>query len=154
MLKCRVLSVQRTLTCDDDKSLPILGTTSHDVVKFSLRKESTQAAAFTFQIQVTTNFGEQYLPMDTAFSLTTTCIGATLENWKTCKAGVKRTTLTEARPWRGTGTTLRSRVRGEGGMGATLPWDRRKNCNCMTDWRLLLKCRYEKKKDAFLLNSK
>ncbi|KAK7102977.1 hypothetical protein V1264_021121 [Littorina saxatilis] len=47
----------RTLTCDDDKNLPIEGTTSHQVLKVSLRKESAQSIAFNFQIQVTTDFG-------------------------------------------------------------------------------------------------
>ncbi|XP_070193591.1 uncharacterized protein [Littorina saxatilis] len=46
----------RTLTCDDDKNLPIEGTTSHQVLKVSLRKESAQSSAFNFQIQVTTDF--------------------------------------------------------------------------------------------------
>nr|KAG5711467.1 hypothetical protein BaRGS_025894 [Batillaria attramentaria] len=47
----------RTLGCSDDKQIPIQATTTHNVLKIMLRKETPSASAFEFQIKVTTDFG-------------------------------------------------------------------------------------------------
>lgn len=47
----------RTLRCQDDKLIPIVGTSTHGVLKVSLRKQTPSATAFEFQIKVTTDFG-------------------------------------------------------------------------------------------------
>lgn len=48
---------KKRITCNDDKSTPITGQTTHGVIKVSMRKQSVQSAAFDFQISIRTNFG-------------------------------------------------------------------------------------------------